>query len=278
MFHERGDWFVAGDDHRSGEYRTFRVDRVETIERTGVFDEPDDDRRPAAGRGRRRRIDGWTVDGSLPRVTLRLDPSARWVIEQYPVDTVVERSDGRFDATFAVLSEHWLERLLLRAGTDAAVVAPSAYRHPGALRRPPVPRQVRAVGFGRSAAGRRGLSPATGRTSGRPRGGGGRAQRPAHDRTRRRRARGPAHLDGAEAGPFEHRQRSPPQVGGGPLRAGRGRHVHRVGLEQRHAVVTGVGDGGVEEPSGEAAAAGRRGDDEAHHRPHGPVVDRLQQP
>jgi proteasome accessory factor C len=71
----------------------------------------------------------WALDGSLPRVTVRLHPAARWVVEQYPVDTVVELDDGTVDATFAVLSERWLELLLLRAGPDATVVEPRAYRH-----------------------------------------------------------------------------------------------------------------------------------------------------
>ena len=125
VFHERGDWYVSADDHRSGERRTFRIDRIESYERTGVFDDPLDDAE----------IDdadatssvSWSVDGSLPRVTLRLQPAARWVIEQYPFDSVVERPRGVVDATFAVTSERWLERLLLRAGTDAEVVTPAEY-------------------------------------------------------------------------------------------------------------------------------------------------------
>ena len=125
VFHERGDWYVSADDHRSGERRTFRIDRIESYERTGVFDDPLDDAE----------IDdavatssvSWSVDGSLPRVTLRLQPAARWVIEQYPFDSVVEQPRGVVDATFAVTSERWLERLLLRAGTDAEVVTPAEY-------------------------------------------------------------------------------------------------------------------------------------------------------
>jgi proteasome accessory factor C len=60
-------------------------------------------------------------------VTLRLQPAARWVVEQYPVDSVVERRGGVVDATFAVTSERWLERLLLRVGIDAEVLAPAEY-------------------------------------------------------------------------------------------------------------------------------------------------------
>ena len=125
VFHERGDWYVSADDHRSGQRRTFRIDRVEAFEGTGVFGEPDAG--DEAGATASASSVAWSADGSLPRVTLRLQPSARWVIEQYPVDSVVERPGGVVDATFAVASERWLERLLLRAGTDAEVLAPAEY-------------------------------------------------------------------------------------------------------------------------------------------------------
>ena len=123
VFHERGDWYVSADDHRSGERRTFRIDRVGRAEPAGVFDQPADD--PASA-GTASSV-AWSVDGSLPRVTLRLARPARWVIEQYPVDSVVERGDDVVDATFAVTSERWLERLLLRAGADAEVISPIEY-------------------------------------------------------------------------------------------------------------------------------------------------------
>ena len=121
VFHERGDWFVSADDHRSGETRTFRIDRVETLEHTGEFEDT------ATGDQSTNSSVAWSADGSLPRVTLRLKPSARWVVEQYPVDSVTERPKGVVDATFAVSSERWLERLLLRAGTDAEVIEPLEY-------------------------------------------------------------------------------------------------------------------------------------------------------
>lgn len=124
VFHERGDWFVAGDDHRSGEYRTFRIDRVEAIGHTGEFDDPvdvDDADHPATSVS-------WSVDGELPTVTIRLRPAARWAVEQYPVESVVDAGDGAVDATFVVLSEVWLERLLLRVGTDAEVIEPKRWR------------------------------------------------------------------------------------------------------------------------------------------------------
>ena len=63
--------------------------------------------------------------------------------EQYPVDRVIELDDGVVDATFAVLSTRWLERLLLRAGTDAEVIAPAEWTDLGARRRPPSARSLR---------------------------------------------------------------------------------------------------------------------------------------
>ncbi|CAN5723152.1 MAG: helix-turn-helix transcriptional regulator [Ilumatobacteraceae bacterium] len=122
---DRGEWYVEADDERSGERRTFRVDRFESIEPTGEHDEvirTD----PAAG------AIEWFVDGSLPQVTLRLRPAGRWVIERYPVDRVVELGGGDVEATFPVASDRWLERLLLRLGDDGRVLAPASWRRRGA--------------------------------------------------------------------------------------------------------------------------------------------------
>ena len=130
VFHERGDWFVSADDERSGEERTFRADRIEQLDRTGEIV-------PRAGgadpldRAGGRSV-AWISDGSVPRVTLRLRPGARWVREQYPVDRVTELDDGVVDVVMAVTSERWLERLLLRAGTDAEVLAPAEWIDLGA--------------------------------------------------------------------------------------------------------------------------------------------------
>jgi proteasome accessory factor C len=128
VFHERGEWYVAGDDHRSGEYRTFRIDRVESVEHTGTFDDPLDE---SEGDGTADSSVAWAADGSLPRVTVRLGQPARWVVEEYPVDTAAELGDGSVEARFAVVSERWLERLLLRAGADAEVVDPAEWRDLG---------------------------------------------------------------------------------------------------------------------------------------------------
>ncbi len=121
VFHDRGEWYVAADDERSGERRTFRIDRIESVEPTGEFGEPDEDANVVA-------VGEWFADGGLPRVTLRLSPAATWVTERYPVDEVVDVGRDTVEARFPVASERWLERLLLRLGREAEVVDPPEWR------------------------------------------------------------------------------------------------------------------------------------------------------
>ncbi len=121
VFNDRGEWYVVADDGRSGERRTFRVDRIEALERTGEHDAVEVAPEPVGERD-------WFADAGLRRVTLRLSPGARWVVERYPVDDVVERRGGVVDATFPVASERWLERLLVRLGPEAEVRKPAEWR------------------------------------------------------------------------------------------------------------------------------------------------------
>ena len=124
VFHDRGEWYVAADDERSGERRTFRIDRMESVKPTGEFGEPDDDGTVVA-------LGEWFADGGLPRVTLRLSPAATWVTERYPVAEVVDVGHDIVEARFTVASERWLERLLLRLGREAEVVDPPEWRSLG---------------------------------------------------------------------------------------------------------------------------------------------------
>lgn len=123
VFSDHGEWYVAADDQRSGESRTFRVDRIEAVAGTGRYDEPRDEPAGDVGRG----APDWFADGGLPQVTLRLRPAARWVTERYPVDKVHTDKRGVTTATFPVASRPWLERMLLRLGPDAVVVEPAAW-------------------------------------------------------------------------------------------------------------------------------------------------------
>ncbi len=123
VFLDRGQWYVVADDHRSGEERTFRLDRMERWERTGAIDEPRAVTVPSG--------DDWFVDSGLPSVTLRLAPEARWVAERFPV--LEQRIEGTAVVVrVAVTSERWLRGLLLRLGTFATVIEPAEWQSLGA--------------------------------------------------------------------------------------------------------------------------------------------------
>jgi proteasome accessory factor C len=117
VFADRGNWYVSARDDRSGGVRTFRLDRIEELARTGEFVDPVDDVLPEPGR--------WFDDAAVPRVQLRLGERGRWVTERYPVEAVGEIDEnGWVTVTMPLASERWLARLLLRLGADAQVVEP----------------------------------------------------------------------------------------------------------------------------------------------------------
>lgn len=114
LFPDRGTWYLVGWAHDAGAQRHFRLDRIEELERL-------DDARtqpPPAG------LDaGLGVAGDAPRAVIDLAPGARWVAEAHPIVEAEELDDGRLRVTLAVTATPWLERLLLRLGPDARVVA-----------------------------------------------------------------------------------------------------------------------------------------------------------
>jgi proteasome accessory factor C len=117
VFVESGHWYVVADDDRSGERRTFRVDRIERAAPTGATVPTSD----VVGAP-----DGFFTDSDVPRATVRLAPEARWIVEEYPTDEVTELADrpGWLEVRLPVASERWLSRLLLRLGPRAEVVDP----------------------------------------------------------------------------------------------------------------------------------------------------------
>jgi proteasome accessory factor C len=125
IFLDRGNWYVVADDDRSGEQRTFRIDRFEEWTRTGETGTPPAKAAvPPHG-------DQWFADGDVPSVVLRLAAAARWVRERYPVREEHEEG-GVLTVRLAVSSEHWLKTLLLRLGTHADVLEPEQWRNLGA--------------------------------------------------------------------------------------------------------------------------------------------------
>jgi proteasome accessory factor C len=113
LYADQGNWYLAGMCHLAGGDRMFRVDRINRATPLDVVFEPPAET-PTMGVFRPAPDD--------PRVTLRLQPGARWVAEQYPTESLVERDDGAVDVTLAISAAAWLERLLVRLGPDAEVV------------------------------------------------------------------------------------------------------------------------------------------------------------
>jgi proteasome accessory factor C len=131
IFLDRGNWYVIADDGRSGESRTFRIDRFEQWERTGAIDAPQVGSIvavPPSG-------DEWFADGDLPSVVLRLAPEAHWAAERYPLReergeraaSATSTADGTMVVRMAVASEHWLRTLLLRLGPHAEILEPAEW-------------------------------------------------------------------------------------------------------------------------------------------------------
>ncbi len=110
-----GDWFLHAWCHVAEAMRTFRVDRIENFAATSdSFDPPSITAPPRVDPG---------SDGRV--VTLRLEPEAMWITEAYPTLSVDTEPSGAATVTMSIFGDVFLERILLRAGTAARVIAPA---------------------------------------------------------------------------------------------------------------------------------------------------------
>jgi proteasome accessory factor C len=125
VFADRGKWYVLADDHRSGSERSFRLDRVLDVRRTGQIDPARDVTLPDTDR--------WFADDpDIERLTMRISAAAVWMIERYPLDSVVadgEASDGTpmVRVVMPVTNEQWVRRLLIRLGPQSEVLSPQRW-------------------------------------------------------------------------------------------------------------------------------------------------------
>lgn len=126
VFSAGGQWYVSGWCHKVDDERVFRVDRIASATTLDSSFAP-----PA----KPPELATFTPAADDPRVTLELEPSARWVAEQYPVEKLEEVEGGRLRVTLVASQPAWLERLLLRLGRRATVVDGDAGVAAGAARR-----------------------------------------------------------------------------------------------------------------------------------------------
>lgn len=108
VFAAEGEWYLHAYCHLAGAGRRFRVDRIRSMVLLDRCFDPPGDRSPA-----RTVFDPRPSD---PRVVLDLEPRARWVAEQYPLEDLEELGGGRCRVTLVASEQAWLERLLLRLG------------------------------------------------------------------------------------------------------------------------------------------------------------------
>ena len=113
-------WYLEGWCHRAEDVRLFRLDRIEALT---VLEE---DGTPPAG-AQPRDLDSGVFtprpDDQLVRLALR--PSATWVSDYYPTESVEAAPDGGSVITLRTADTAWLRRLMWRLGSQARVLAPA---------------------------------------------------------------------------------------------------------------------------------------------------------
>jgi proteasome accessory factor C len=114
LYSDRGQLYLWAHCRDAGAHRSFRVDRIDAVEvLDSVFPPPASvPERP-----------GFRAPAGAPRITLDLEPEAAWVAETYPVEADEPLPGGGRRVVLAVTARPWLERLLLRLGPTARVVA-----------------------------------------------------------------------------------------------------------------------------------------------------------
>lgn len=113
LFSDNGNWYLDAWCCRANAQRVFRVDRIRSVRLTGA----DAEHQPDGAAGT------FNPDRSDPRVVLRLHPDSAWVAEQYPTESQQTDEDGFVTVSMAVSTLGWLERLMLRLGAAAEIVA-----------------------------------------------------------------------------------------------------------------------------------------------------------
>ena len=101
--------------------RLFRFDRIVEAE---VLDEPSAPPAPAVRAGPDTAL--FDADPSLPAATLRVAPTAAWMLEYFPMRVHKELPDGYCEAAMTYAAEEWMSRLILGFGADVQVLGPES--------------------------------------------------------------------------------------------------------------------------------------------------------
>jgi proteasome accessory factor C len=123
LFASEGHWYVDAWCQVAGDLRRFRLDRIATataVDGPGTpEDRPDG---PAAAD-----LEPFVPGPDSQLVTLSLDPTTTWLLDSVPSAAPARTVGDKLEVEIFVGGVAWLERLLLRLGPDARVVAPAEY-------------------------------------------------------------------------------------------------------------------------------------------------------
>lgn len=109
VFSSLGNWYVSAFCRMAGAERVFRIDRVRDALLTDATFDPPAEVPPPEVR--------YTPSEDDVRAVIRLGPSARWVAEYYPVETIDENV-----VSFSASDPAVAARLLLRLGSSAELL------------------------------------------------------------------------------------------------------------------------------------------------------------
>lgn len=118
VFNDAGHWYLEAYCQTTARVLTFRIDRIEAVAPTGAPSHPPVDPAP-------RQPVRVAPGADTESVTLTVGPVGRWVAENYPVERLDELKSGKLRITLTVAGDAFLERLLLRLGSNVVVNRPA---------------------------------------------------------------------------------------------------------------------------------------------------------
>ncbi|WP_109471352.1 helix-turn-helix transcriptional regulator [Ornithinimicrobium cavernae] len=115
-----GRWYLEGWCHRARDVRMFRLDRIEELE---VLEQ--DGTPPSGVSPRATGTSAFRASPGDVLVELELAPSAAWIAENFPMESVARRDDGSLRVSLLAADPAWVRRLVWRLGGQATVVSPA---------------------------------------------------------------------------------------------------------------------------------------------------------
>jgi len=123
IVHHAGEWYLVGHCHKRGDTRTFRIDRIATLEPRGThFEIPDDFDLETY-----RREHLYVPSADAISVTVQLDPLATARVgANWPIGKVAHHEDGSSQITIDCEGYEWVTGWVLGMGKNARIAEPAS--------------------------------------------------------------------------------------------------------------------------------------------------------